>query len=133
MDDRVDPSIMATVRTDNDRDSSDQSSPARNAWSLPSTKTGTLSFVLAIVAVVLILAINVGLNSAIDNRSGTEASELTLIRGLLVIAFWLSCVGALLGGHRAIRQGDRGGLVWLGTIVGLIGTVLLVAELVIIE
>ena len=108
--------------------------PARGMWSVPTTKNGRLAFALAVVAVAVIVTNALVANLVVEG-SDDDALErdFDLIRGLLVIVFGLCSIGALVNAYRAIKRNDRGVFVYFGGLIGLLGTLLIVAEFTVME
>lgn len=117
------------MTSDGSRERDLRQAATRGRWSTPATTSGRLALALPFAAILVILAINLIVNPRIEG----DDDDLGLVRLLLALVFAFCSAGGLLSAVRAIRSDDRGVLVWLGGLVGLLGTLLVLAELTVME
>jgi hypothetical protein len=94
----------------------------------PTSPDGRRAWWFVLAAVVSLLVLNLLIKGS--TASGTAVD---VIRGVLVIVFAGGGAAALVSAIRAIRQGDRGLLVWVAGAIGLAIVLLMVAEFTVME
>ncbi len=92
---------------------------------MPSTQSGRVAGVCALLAAAIMITINVLMSF--------ESAPGGVVRAALVLAFFLAGVSALVFGIRALRAQDRCLTVWGATIIGALATLLLIAEFTVME
>jgi hypothetical protein len=100
----------------------------------PGSRAGARAAVLALVAVAA-LTVSAGLTAAFDRgEPSTRLSDvMLLVRAAVIVVFWAAGAGALALSVHSLRRGDRSVSVWAALAVGVAATLLLVAELTVLE
>lgn len=80
----------------------------------------------AMVAVGALVAVNLAVNVLSDSAED-------VVRPIFAVVFMVGGVVALVLSARALRGGERGPVVWASLLVGVVATVLMVAELFFLE